>query len=227
MGIAGHSAARSNPLVEHAEPPPSCSTFARAQNGEPVIEELLVDYLPRLRAFIRANMNPELRRRESDSDVVQSVCRVLLDGRANFDFRSEEKFRAWLFTAALNRIRHKRRFHHVGKRDIGQGDLRWRIGADSRPHAWLEWRSRDSGIERTRLSSSRALQDWLAARSPERDFIRFQVWNDSFEVYLEARQVIEAAGFRAGWKARKKDEELDLVLTSGRPPPREGPVRVD
>ncbi len=117
--------------------------------------------------------------------------------------------------------------HHFRKRDIGLGDFRWRVGAHPRPHAWLEWRSRDGGIERTRLSSSRALQGWLRARSPDRDFIRFQVWNDSFEVYLEARQVIEAAGFRAGWQPREKDEELDLVLTSGRPPPREGPVQID
>jgi len=117
--------------------------------------------------------------------------------------------------------------HHFRKRDIGIGDFRWRVGTHPKPHAWLEWRSRDGGIERTRLSSSRALQGWLRARSPDRDFIRFQVWNDSFEVYLEARQVIEAAGFRAGWQAREKDEELDLVLTSGRPPPREGPVQID
>jgi hypothetical protein len=116
---------------------------------------------------------------------------------------------------------------HFRKRVIGAGDLRWQIGIHPKPHAWLEWRSRDGGIERTRLSSSRALQDWLRARAPDRDFIRFQVWNDSFEVYLEARQVIEAAGFRAGWQAREKDEELDLVLTFGRPPPREGPVQID
>ena len=117
--------------------------------------------------------------------------------------------------------------HHFRKRDIGLDDFRWRVGTHPKAYAWLEWRSRDRGIERTRLSSSRALQAWLRARSPDRDFIRFQVWNDSFEVYLEARQVIEAAGFRAGWQAREKDEELELVLTFGRPPPREGPVRID
>ena len=117
--------------------------------------------------------------------------------------------------------------HHFRKRDIGRDDFRWRVGTDPKPHAWLEWRTRDAGIERTRLSSSQALKAWLRARSPDRDFIRFQVWNDSFEVYLEARQVIEAAGFRAGWQAREKDEQLDLVLTFGRPPPREGPVRID
>ena len=117
--------------------------------------------------------------------------------------------------------------HHFRKRDIGFEDFRWQIGIHPKPHARLEWRSRDRGIERTRLSSSRALQAWLRARSPDRDFIRFQVWNDSFEIYLEARQIIEAAGFRAGWQAHEKDEELELVLTFGRTPPREGPVEID
>lgn len=117
--------------------------------------------------------------------------------------------------------------HHLRKRDIGHGNFRWTLITDPRPLARVEWRSRDLGIERTRLASSPALADWLAARSPDRDFIRFQVWNDSFEAYLEARQVIESAGFRAGWDAFGDDQELDLLLTFGKPPPREGPVEVD
>jgi hypothetical protein len=117
--------------------------------------------------------------------------------------------------------------HHFRKRDIGHGDFRWKLVLEPQTRARLEWRSRETGIERTRLASSRALQAWLAARSPDRDFIRFQVWNDSFEAYLEARQVIESAGFRAGWDGFGEESELDLYLSFGRPPPREGPVEVD
>lgn len=117
--------------------------------------------------------------------------------------------------------------HHLRKRDIGHGNFRWRMITDPKPRVRVEWRSRDPGIERTRLSNSPELVRWLRARSPERDFIRFQVWNDSFEVYLEARQVIEEAGFRAGWDAFAEDQELDLSFAFGKPPPREGPVEVD
>jgi hypothetical protein len=117
--------------------------------------------------------------------------------------------------------------HHLRKRDIGHGNFRWALITDPRPLARVEWRSLDAGIERTRLASSPELAAWLSERSPDHDFIRFQVWNDSFEVYLEARQVIESAGFRAGWEAFGDDQELDLLLTFGKPPPREGPVEVD
>lgn len=117
--------------------------------------------------------------------------------------------------------------HHFRKRDVGVGDFAWRVVTTPEPRARLFWRSKDSGIESTRLAESRELRAWLAARSPERDFIRFQVWNDSFETYLEARRVVEAAGYRAGWQAFERDGELDLYLTFGRPPPREGPVEVD
>jgi RNA polymerase sigma-70 factor (ECF subfamily) len=99
-----------------SEPPRS--SFARASAGEPVLDLLLADNLPRLQAFVRAHMAPELRRRESVHDLVQSVCRTLLAERERFDFRSEAEFRAWLFTSALNKIRQKHRFHHQGQRDV-------------------------------------------------------------------------------------------------------------
>jgi hypothetical protein len=117
--------------------------------------------------------------------------------------------------------------HHFRKRDIGYGDFRWQVVVDPNARARVEWRTRDNGIERTRIANSPALRAWLRDRSPERDFIRFQVWNDSFEVYLAAREAIEAAGFRAGWSGYGDDEELDLYLTFGPPPAREGPVEVD
>jgi hypothetical protein len=117
--------------------------------------------------------------------------------------------------------------HHLRKRDIGHGNFRWQLLTQPHPRARLVWRSRDPGIERTRLSTSPELARWLSSRSPERDFIRFKVWNDSFEAYLEARQVIESAGFRAGWDAFDSDDELELALSFGKALPKEGPVEVD
>lgn len=86
----------------------------------PAIDELIARQLPRLRAFVRLHMSPELRLREASSDVVQSVCRELVEDLGRFDYRGEGRFRAWLFTAALNKIREKYRFHHRAKRDLGR-----------------------------------------------------------------------------------------------------------
>jgi RNA polymerase sigma-70 factor (subfamily 1) len=94
-------------------------TERRSQRGgDAALDRLLADELPRLRAFVRAHLSPQLRLRESGSDVVQSVCRALLAGRGEFDFRGDAQFRAWLFTAARNKIAEKMRFHLRQQRDL-------------------------------------------------------------------------------------------------------------
>lgn len=102
--------------------------FAGVRDGEGAAEALLAHYLPRLRAFVRARIGEQLRRRESESDVVQSICRGILAERGQLEFEAEAQFRAWLFTAALNKIREKGRFwgrerrsrDHEVDRDIGE-----------------------------------------------------------------------------------------------------------
>ena len=94
------------------------SVFDRAGDGEPVFDELVAEHLPQLRAFVRAHMDPGLRARESAGDLVQTVCRALLAGRKEFDFRGEAQFRAWLFTAARHKILEKQRFHLREQRDV-------------------------------------------------------------------------------------------------------------
>jgi len=93
--------------------------YGRAASGDgQSLDRLLERYLPQLHAYVRLRLGPELRARESSVDVVQSVCRELLSQRGRFDFRGEERFRAWLFTSALNKLRDKHRFHHWGNRDV-------------------------------------------------------------------------------------------------------------
>jgi RNA polymerase sigma-70 factor (subfamily 1) len=82
------------------------------------LEALLQSYLPRLRAFVRSRLVPELRVRESSLDVVQSVCRELLEHRDRFRYQGEGPFRGWLFTAAANKVSEKLRFHHQARRDL-------------------------------------------------------------------------------------------------------------
>ena len=100
--------------------------------------ELLQEYLPRLRAFVRARLDPDLRRRESDSDVVQSVCRELLEHRAGFEFRGESQFRGWLFTTALNKVREKIRFHRQPRRGLQRETVADSSFAAADPHSSVQ-----------------------------------------------------------------------------------------
>ncbi len=44
-------------------------------------------------------------------DVVQSVCRELIEHLDGFRYEGEPQFLGWLFTTALNKLREKQRFH--------------------------------------------------------------------------------------------------------------------
>lgn len=96
----------------------TCQLYDRAAGGDAgALHGLLERYLPQLHAFVRARLGPDLRPRESSVDVVQSVCRQLLATRDGFAYHGEERFRAWLFTSALNKIREKLRHHGMAIRD--------------------------------------------------------------------------------------------------------------
>jgi RNA polymerase sigma-70 factor (ECF subfamily) len=58
--------------------------------------------------------------KESSSDLVQSVCRELLEKRSRFEFRGETAFRSWLYTAALRKILERQRHHRALKRDVNR-----------------------------------------------------------------------------------------------------------
>lgn len=91
----------------------------RASAGDaPALDALLLQYLPRLRAFVRVRTNELVRQHESCSDLVQSVCLEVLRGAAGFRYQGDGQFRAWLFRTALNKIlEHTRRFTQQ-KRDV-------------------------------------------------------------------------------------------------------------
>jgi RNA polymerase sigma factor (sigma-70 family) len=95
--------------------------YERAKDGDAAaLERLLEHYLPHLHAFVRIRLDAVLRARESSMDVVQSVCRELIAARSTFEFRGEDRFRAWMFTSALHKILEKQRFHRLAKRDPGR-----------------------------------------------------------------------------------------------------------
>lgn len=79
---------------------------------------------PGLRAFVRARMSRDLRTLESGSDLVQSTMRQLLQGIDDFEYRGEEAFRGWLYTAVLNHLQNRERALRTQKRDVRrQADL--------------------------------------------------------------------------------------------------------
>jgi RNA polymerase sigma-70 factor (ECF subfamily) len=90
---------------------------AAQRREEGAVDSLICALLADLRAFVRLRLSPGLRLRESCSDVVQSVCREVVEDLGGFEDRGPGSFRAWLFTATLNKIRQKQEFWHAQKRD--------------------------------------------------------------------------------------------------------------
>lgn len=93
----------------------------RASQGDaPAVDELLQRHLPDLQAYVRRNISPSVLAKESSSDVVQSVCREVLQHVERFEYQGEAAFRAWLQQAALRKLIDRHRYYHAGKRDLAR-----------------------------------------------------------------------------------------------------------
>ncbi|MCR9247320.1 MAG: sigma-70 family RNA polymerase sigma factor [bacterium] len=109
---------------------------AATQGDEGALDELVVEYLPRLQAYVRLQMGAALRAREATVDVVQSVCReVLGDIREGFEYRGRGPFLRWLFTSALNKVRDRHRYQQAARRSPDRE--RPSDGADLPQPSWL------------------------------------------------------------------------------------------
>ena len=74
-------------------------------------------YLPELNAFIRLRMGPRLMAKETSEDLVQSVCREVLDDLDDFEYEHEKGFKSWLFIRALRKVQDRAKYHSRQKRD--------------------------------------------------------------------------------------------------------------
>ncbi len=88
-----------------------------SQGDRNALEALLERYLPQVRAFARLHMGP-LAQQESSSDIVQSVCRQVIQNLDAFDYRGEAAFRKWLLTACTNRLRDHKKYWLRDRRDV-------------------------------------------------------------------------------------------------------------
>lgn len=93
--------------------------------GDPgAVPSLLERYLDDLQAYVDRHAGAVLQGKETPADLVQSVCREVLEGvqRGAFEYRGEAQFRQWLYQAALHKITTKARFHDAKKREQRRED---------------------------------------------------------------------------------------------------------
>jgi len=83
----------------------------------PALEALLERHLDDLESYVRKNMGAGLAQRESCADLVQSICREVLQYQGRFQFQGEPAFRKWLLQAALHKLIDRRRFYRANRRD--------------------------------------------------------------------------------------------------------------
>lgn len=84
------------------------------------VARLLETNLDGLRAFLRVRAGAALRAKLGHSDLVQTVCREVLENAETIEFRSDAAFRGWLYTAALRKLIEKQRHFGAEKRNMGR-----------------------------------------------------------------------------------------------------------
>ena len=89
----------------------------RAGDAE-AADRLMGQHLAGLRAYVRVQGGPLLRAREESTDIVQSVCREVLEKLDRFRYPSEAGFKHWLYATALRKIRDRYDYYLAAKRDV-------------------------------------------------------------------------------------------------------------
>ena len=93
-----------------------------SRGDRPAVEALLGRFLPDLQAYVRRHAGGPVAARESSADLVQSICRELLERLEDrrFEYRGEAEFRKWLYSAALMKISNRARYWRAEQRDAGR-----------------------------------------------------------------------------------------------------------
>lgn len=122
------------------------------------------------------------------------------------DIRPEMNDRPWL----LNLFR---------KETFGADGFYWSFRSQdtSRFFADVSWGEPSDGETAAdlRLGDS-GFAERLRLLRGSRRFIRFYVWSESFDVYLEARYLAESAGLDVSWLAVDSSDEVGIDLRGGR-----------
>lgn len=102
---------------------PDSLTGGATHGDRQALEVLLEQHLPWLRALVRLRAGPAVRAHESSSDLVQSVCREILEDLSRYRYQGEAAFKRWLAEAALHKILDRARYYRAAKRN-GARELR-------------------------------------------------------------------------------------------------------
>lgn len=92
---------------------------AAARGDASAMHLLLQEYLPRIRAYVRLRTGAALLAHESRSDLVQSICRDLLENARRLHSTDIDGFQAWLFTTARRKLAD--RAEHWGAQKRAEG----------------------------------------------------------------------------------------------------------
>lgn len=127
------------------------------------VEELLVEHLPGLRAFVRLRSAGPIRELESSSDLVQSVCREVLQHQERFQHPGPRAFKRWLYLTALRKIRNRAQHWNAAKREGERTALRAEAGEAAllQSYASVATASRDAAA-REELARIEAAFDHLS-----------------------------------------------------------------
>jgi len=106
--------------VSAIEPDIQKLTQGAARGERAALDRLLELYLPELEAFVARRAGKPVREHESAADIVQSVCREVLQHAERFRHPSELAFKQWLYTTALRKISNRVDFYRAQKRDLGR-----------------------------------------------------------------------------------------------------------
>lgn len=132
------------------------SLVEEASRGERgAVDALLERFLPDLQRYVARNAGGLVAAKESSSDLVQSVCRELLERLEDrrFRYRGEAEFRKWLYGAALMKISNRARYWRAERRDPGrEAELAEPPGAQASPSRQAEL---DEQLDRLREALER------------------------------------------------------------------------
>jgi RNA polymerase sigma-70 factor (ECF subfamily) len=95
-----------------------------ASNPNLDVDLLLDRHQAALRRFVQIHAATLVRRRESLSDLVQTVFRELVEALPGLRFDDETKFRNWLYATARNKLRDRLKYYLRDRRDARREELR-------------------------------------------------------------------------------------------------------
>ncbi|MEM9380572.1 MAG: sigma-70 family RNA polymerase sigma factor [Planctomycetota bacterium] len=159
-----------------------------ADGDRAAFERLLDHHRHELHAFVRLRFGTLLKNQESSADLVQSVCREVLENADRFQHPEGHGFRRWLFTTALRKIKNRQTYYLAAKRDV----LRRTDGTTGR--------SDEALIEHYRTFSTPS-----QAASTREEIARIE---DAFEHLSEGQREVLTLAYLANLSRREIAEQI-------------------